>query len=236
MSLLVASPCFYAEHGSEPADLMMQSAHNHGLSPILIGVGQPLGNPHGADMQGYRALEFFTGREESHVLMVDCLDVLFFAGEREFMEGYAKLGGKGVVVSAEQSCWPPNPEALEGMPKNSPFGYNNVNIGCYIGERRAVCNMLKVMLDKIAFTITGGYGVQNPQAWLPLAMVRGLITDVVLDHNCELFQCMGGPGCSAYIRNRRIYNPDTNTEALLVHYNGQAGDRKFFKGVCKELL
>jgi len=213
--LIVLSPCFYPDASS--ADLMLRSASAHGLSVQLYGVGQPF-VPHGADAQVAKLADLMAKEKLANlVLVTDCRDVLFTANVIEIIAEFRSFG-KNLVMSAEQNCWPPDPEIVKFFYGESPHGYDYVNAGQYIGTWESVRFCLDHLLNQ--YRAKHYPGADNSQGWWMAAKMRGEL-DFVLDSGCRIFQTMSG-GASGHIivRNRRVVNRETHTFPCSVHFNG----------------
>lgn len=215
MSLLVVSPCFYPD--AAPAELMVKSARAHGLEVLLYGLGDQF-IPHGADAQVKELHHWMKDGEwkADYVLVTDCRDVVFQAGESEIMAKY-KAFDKEIVMSSETGCWPPDEEIVRHYWGIDPNGYNYVNAGLYIGKWEYVIGCLEWLLYKYR----GHHpGADNSQGWWMWAKMRGEL-DFALDSECQIFQSMSG-GADAQISVTALgaQNVRTGTFPCALHYNG----------------
>jgi hypothetical protein len=215
-NLIVLSPCFYED--AEPAKLMVNSATINHLTVQLYGIGQQF-IPHGADAQ-IKELAFLMSAEKvaDYVLVTDCRDVLFQAGETEIMDKFNSYK-QALVMSAERGCWPPDPEIERLYGGRDPNGYDYVNAGQYIGEWYYVRACLRHLLNEYR----GKDGADNSQGWWPHARLRGEL-DFALDSRCEIFQTMsGGASGHVFTIDKRVMNECTHTFPCSIHFNGNPG-------------
>lgn len=217
--LIVISPCFYPN--SFPADLMVKSAVAHELRVEIYGVNEPF-IPHGADAQVVKLYELMKhrGKLAEHVLVTDCRDVLFQAGEAEILTKFESFKSL-LVMSSENGCWPPDPAITSYFHGKDPNGYNYVNAGQYIGTWDYVLFCLEVLLDKYQ----GKHpGADNSQGWWMWAKMRDEL-DFVLDSKCDIFQTMsGGSGDQVHVQGRRAFNMSTLSWPCSLHFNGNPGN------------
>jgi hypothetical protein len=206
--LIVLSPCFYQT--AEPAELMVQSARANGLNVELYGIQWPF-IPHGADAQVLRLYELMVQRTKlaDYVLITDCRDVLFLAGEKEILEKFTAFKSD-LVMSTERYCWPPEPEIVEYF---VPLGY--INAGQYIGTWEYTQLCLKHLLDKYRGIHPGA---DNSQAWWMWAKMRGEL-DFALDADSHIFQSLSG-GDPIDVMGQRVKNIKTGILPCSLHFNG----------------
>lgn len=211
---MILSPCFYET--ANYARLMVESAHANNLEVTLYGMGEPF-IPHGADAQVLRLCELMAKEQlAENVLVTDCRDVLFLAGESEILEKFDDYH-TNVVMSTETGCWPPDPEVHEYFYGKSPHGYDFVNAGQYIGTWHYVMYCLEYLLNRYR----GSEGtLDNSQGWWPKAMMRGEL-QVTLDSKCSIFQTMSG-GVDGHVIpiGNRVVNTVTGEKPCSVHFNG----------------
>lgn len=219
--LLILSPCFYPT--AEPARLMLDSARRYNLNADVYGVGQPF-IPHGADAQVVKLWELMqAGKRAEFVLVTDCRDVLFLAGEADILQKYRAFDSD-LVMSCEQGCWPPDPEVVAHFHGRDPNGYDYVNAGQYIGHWEYVEFCLKYLIDNYR----GTPGADNSQGWWMRAGMWGEL-NYALDHKCMLFQSMTG-GADAHTdvidtgNWKRLFNRVTRSLPCSVHFNGNPGN------------
>jgi len=222
--MIVVSPCFYPTE--EPAAHLRNSCRRMGLDLLLYGVGQPF-HAHGADAQVAKLVPVLEGLDDEYVVVTDCRDTLFLAGEVELMDEFRHYR-TDLVMSAEKGCWPPEPEVVHGMPKTS-LGYNYINAGQYMGKRKYILTCLHHLLSQYR----KGGGLDNSQAWWPLALLRGEL-DFALDSKCRIFQTMSSGETYDLIPDRRILFHLTGACPCSVHFNGSQ-DRTAYIKLSEEL-
>ena len=161
----------------------------------------------------------------THILFLDGRDVILLAGPDEVMERYYQLDHPW-VYGAQDSIWP----------ISSPFGpedyppcdsrYRYLNGGMCLGERKHMERYYRQWTDDIS------EGVHSEQLWMATRFLENYPEAIKLDNDCELFQCVTGWWCK--ITPGRVYNEDTNTNPLAIHFTGgvdiTAPERKILWG------
>lgn len=238
MSLLIASPAYYPDQAGvdEWAGRMRATARRVGLEPLLYGQGRQI-DCHNTNAQSFDLIELLKTRSEDYVLVCDCVDVAFLAGEAEIMSKFLQFNA-GMVVSAEK-------DALCGMPKTGAKmseihagGYfTNLNIGLWIGEREYAVHCLSESMRLYRYNPEDPtYVPDSPQAWMALMMAWGGGPEFVLDKDCALFQSMGLKGPEDVVmENKRLRNVMMGTWPVAAHYHG---DKTYgaYRKVVEELL
>jgi hypothetical protein len=231
MSLILLSPA-----GNEDvAKRMKWSAEKHGLKVRLM-VG-PMGSPHGADIQAVWPIQLMKTLTEEYVMMVDAPDVLLLAGEDEILDKFHSFGNP-FVMSAENYCMTNHldiPTLLPAMCK--PTSHPYPNCGCWIGERQRAIDLLQQSIDLYRYTPAyPSYALDGPGAWFTYGRLYGTM-DYALDCDSVLFQSMGGPTTNHYaeVREGRIYNRETGTWPIAIHYNGSGNDRSEYYKMANTL-
>ena len=216
VKLLIVSPCFYIDHSC--AKLMLESARQNDLTVRLYGIGEAF-IPHGADAQVKRLYEFMAEKHADYILVTDCRDVLFAAGEIAILDKFSRFG-KPLVMSTEQGCWPSDPELVEHYFGKDANGYNYINAGQYIGTWGYVRECLKHLLDNYRGKVEGA---DNSQGWWMWSQMRGEL-DFALDSGCQIFQSMSG-GADEHIEviGKRAMNIWTGSYPCSLHFNGNPG-------------
>lgn len=217
--LVILSPAFYPTPA--PAELMLASARSFKLNAKLYGVGLPF-IPHGADAQVAKLYDIMAQRKQAElVLVTDCRDVLFLAGEHDIIRAWdACRDGGRLVMSAEQGCWPSDPEVVSWLHGRDPHGYDYPNAGQYIGEWDYVTECLAHLLKKYR----GSPGPDNSQGWWMQAWMRGEV-EMTLDRGCRLFQSMsGGADAHTEVIGKVLHNKVTGSRPCSVHFNGNPGN------------
>ena len=216
MSLCVLSPCWDSEQGA----LMVESAHRHGIHPELYDLGVVC-DGHGGNIQYYDLLPILERKTDKHVLVTDCADVLWLAGEDEIMEKFASFNC-GFVVSAEHDgCTglPKTAEKLDLMRIEAGGYFGQINVGLWIGEREYALHVLKesyrLYKDKPEDPT---YSYDSAWQWLSLMRAAGDGPRFELDMNCVLFQSMNHADTEFLFG--RVMNSVVCSWPCLLHYNG----------------
>lgn len=222
--LVILSPVFY--DNAAYSDLMVASARAHGLNVRLFGIGEPF-IPHGADAQVLRlALLMSEGKIADHVLVTDCRDVLFLAGEEEIMQKFYQFDSP-LVMSTEKHCWPPDPEIVAYF-----WGKGYINAGQYIGKWEHVEHCLKFLLDNYR----GQHpGADNSQGWWMWAKMRHQLK-FALDTRCQIFQSMDSQDHDIIAGAGRAKNVRHNTFPCSLHFNGNPGTPKPHEEMYRRLF
>lgn len=217
--LVILSPAFYPT--AAPAELMLASARQFKLSPKLYGVSLPF-IPHGADAQVAKLYDIMAQRKQADlVLVTDCRDVLFLAGEHDILREYESVrGDERLVMSAEQGCWPPDEDAVKFYHGANEHGYDYPNAGQFIGEWDYVAECLALLLKKYR----GSTGLDNSQGWWMQANMNEELS-FAIDSGCRLFQSMSGMADGhAEVIDNVLHNKVTGSRPCSVHFNGNPGN------------
>lgn len=239
--LLVASPAYYRtlEDQWEWSGRMQETARRVGLDVLVYGLGRQI-DCHNTNAQSWDLIELLEGRTEKYVLVCDCVDVAFLAGEEEIVEKFESFNS-GMVVSAEK-------DAISGMARTGGElgkyrGYfTNLNIGLWMGERKYAMHCLSESMRLYRHNPeTKECWPDSPQAWMGYMLawggrdpasvpedIRHLCCDGAavpkfeLDRDCVLFQSMnlGTNGGDVTVQGKRVVNWATGTRPVALHYNG----------------
>ncbi len=169
------------------------------IDPVWLGFASKLRWAHkcARDLTQYTHLAFFDAR-----------DVVVLAGPEQTLERFLTFGHPW-VCGAEPFPWPANAYDLNTYPVCNT-AYRFLNSGVYIAER-----------EHLLACFEGWPEIQgDDQEWLTNRFLEG--DDILLDHNCELFQNMCGSESLVEISYQRAYNRATGTCPLVIHYNGGA--------------
>jgi len=157
-----------------------------------------------ADLAGY-----------THLMFIDCADVVVLAGPDEIMERYFEFGHPW-IYNSEPFIWTPDSFQPEDYPTPN-VTYRYLNAGASIGEIGHMHKWLDTW-GRPSFTHIGD------QNWLAARFIESYPNAIKLDTNCELFQCMCGslvePNPHCIMRPGRVYNTVTGTWPLIIHFNG----------------
>ncbi len=238
MSLVVVSPAYYHTQADQDewSGRMQATARRVGLNIVVFGLGKQI-DCHNTNAQSFDLIEVLKERTETHVLVCDCVDVAFLAGEEEIMKKFESFNS-GMVVSSEK-------DALCGMPKtgarmaeiHAGGYYTNLNIGLWMGEREYATHCLAESMRLYRYNPEDPtYVPDSPQAWMALMMAWGGGPDFTLDKNCVLFQSMGVWGPNQVVdEGDRVHNVVTDTWPVAVHYHGDKSYIAYSKKI-KDLL
>lgn len=221
MNLAVIAPAYYPTE--EPTRLLRESCATHHLPLHLFGCGQPWRGDMHAHFEG--ALQAIRNLPSIYdlVMFTDSEDAFVMGGAEEIEYKY-KAYTCGVLMSAEQGLYPwglgevwANSE--EARPRTTTR-WKFPNGGGWIGRREE----LQALLINAAETIPAN---EAQELWVK-SYCRG---DFKLDDRCAIFQTMSGDtGSNVDWEGHRLYNTNTKTQPVTVHFNGKLGGiRDFYK-------
>ncbi len=151
----------------------------------------------------------------THLMFLDCADVIFLAGPDEVMERYFKFNHPW-VYNAEPFIWSPGSFQPEDYPTPDVL-YRYLNAGASIGE----IGHMRHWLNKWG---RPSYIPRGDQDWLAARFIESYPEAIKLDTNCELFQCCCGsraaPDPFITVSPGKVYNRITDTHPLVIHTNG----------------
>jgi hypothetical protein len=158
----------------------------------------------------------------THLMLIDARDVVLLAGPDEVLSCFLEFDHPW-VCAAEPNIWPTGMYEPEDYPLcDTPYRY--LNSGAYIAEREHLLACFErwpaagVSPDVRVLVAKGEDGPWLTEQYL---MEPG---SILLDHNCELFQCACGSriGPSPIIQAGPgvVYNRVTKSFALVIHANG----------------
>ncbi len=151
----------------------------------------------------------------THLMFLDCADVILLAGPDEVMERYFKFNHPW-VYNAEPFIWSPGSFQPEDYPTPNVL-YRYLNSGASIGE----IGHMRHWLNKWGRPTSIPAGDQD---WMVARFIESYPEAIKLDTNCELFQCMCGsmafavPHCA--VTQGQVYNRITGTSPKVIHFNG----------------
>lgn len=162
----------------------------------------------------------------THLMFIDCADVVLLAGPDEIMERYFAFGHPW-VYAAEPFIWSPGSFQPEDYP-TPDVKYRYLNAGASIGEIEHMRHWLNAWGRP-------NYIPGGDQDWMAARFIEGYPDAIKLDTNCELFQCACGsqvePNPHMAVGIGAVHNMVTNTDPLIIHFNGGANicdsDRRF---------
>lgn len=149
-----------------------------------------------------------------YVMFLDASDVIALAGPDKVMERYLELDHPWIYAT-ERSVWPPSSFKPDDYPaSDSPYRF--VNSGGYIGEREYIVNRYRKWTDNW----TASYdGYRSEQLWVAERFLENPGA-IKLDTQCKIFLSVGGARGCKHTPDGRMYNPETGTYPLLIHFNG----------------
>lgn len=217
--------------------LALGSAFEHGVNPLVLGLGQKIGWAYnmGSVYGVYREYVYNKTDENDIILIFDAYDVMFLTGKEELLNIYLSFEartGREIIYNADEFC--SSPRKAEYPKCHTPWKY--LNSGIYMGRARAMRRLFGAPTSSVVLDKNG-----KPKH------LQNIHTDFFLDHqdlvaidsNCELTQVVfdlpevftrslqdgsymyDGP---KYFRlfGKRIVNTLTNTTPPLIHFPGVA--------------
>jgi hypothetical protein len=138
------------------------------------------------------------------------------------------------VIGTEMSSHVRGEDIETGMTrlwKESGHRYGALNIGYWIGYREYAIELLQKSIDLYRGTPNQ---LDNPQAWLPMGLVRGTL-EFTLDRNAVLFQPAEDMP-NLQIVNGRLHNIATDTWPSMIHFNGSGGRLDSYDKFYREII
>ena len=151
----------------------------------------------------------------THVMLIDGADVVVLAPPDVVMERWFKLGHPW-VYNAEPHIWSPNSFTPEQYPTPECY-YRYLNAGACIGERKHILKWYSEWTNGFTEDPKCKRGDQD---WLAERLIKHYPDAIQLDHGCKLFQAMCGSDWLVDIVPGHMYNRETETDPLIIHYNG----------------
>lgn len=159
-----------------------------------------------------RLRQFLEEHTENRLMMVcDTFDLIPWAAtSRSYQEKYEELADGKVLFAAEPFCWPDQKMMAEYQFRNGDVGrYAYLNSGSFIGYRDDIYRLIQDPIDDSA----------DDQLYFARKYLSG--TDIILDHQCQLFQTLNGSTDSVSITTEyTLHNDVTGTNPMILHGNG----------------
>jgi hypothetical protein len=161
----------------------------------------------------------------THVMLIDAADVVVLAPPDQVMEQWLKFEHPW-VYNAEPHIWSPGSFTPEEYP-TPECTYRYLNSGASIGERAHILNWYEQWTEGFTKDPDCKKGDQD---WVAERFIKYYPIAIKIDINCELFQCMCGSDWLTQIKPGAVYNTETETYPLIIHFNGgtdiTASDRR----------
>ena len=145
------------------------------------------------------------------ILFTDGYDVIINSHANDILKIWREKFNEKIVFASEMSCWP-NPDLADDYPE-STTDYRFLNSGAFIGK---VIDLYELIRETIHYS-------DDDQLYYTDRFLRKS-HDVVLDTNCEIFQCLNGALQADHIHVDKtrgcIYNRHTDTYPKVIHANG----------------
>lgn len=154
----------------------------------------------------------------THLMFIDCADVVLLAGPDEIMERWFEFNHPW-VYNAEQFIWTPESHKPEDYP-TPDVKYRYLNSGASIGEIGHMRHWLNTWGRPVRLTGPG----EGDQDWVVNRYLESYPDAIMLDTNCDLFQTMCGslvePNPHCVMTPGQVHNIVTDTYPLIIHFNG----------------
>lgn len=152
--------------------------------------------------------------DATHLMFIDARDVVVLDSPDEVMKRYFAFNHPW-VYNAEPFIWSQESFQPEDYPTPG-CRYRYLNAGASIGE-------IEHMRKWMSLWTNGGelpMEIVTDQDWMAHRFVESWPYAIMLDHNCDLFQCMCGSDVCTEVSPGRIHNTLTGTSPIIIHYNG----------------
>ena len=217
------------------------SCKTYGLNYKIMGLGTKWGggdmaNGPGGGQKINLLLEALSTLDDNQlVLVTDSYDVIMSANATQIIEKYKKFD-KPVIFASESSCWPDRHKA-NLFPKISNRKNLYLNSGGFIGDvkniRKIISSVPSNSDDQRWYTdiFLGTNNTNNSSNGItgPAEISQTILnTNIALDYNCEIFQCLNDAETELEINFSKslIYNKITNTHPCQIHGNGPPSRKK----------
>jgi len=213
-----------------------ESCHRNNIPYKIIGLGQEWsGGPaeNGVLLQPGGAQKINLLKEElksypnlgNHIILfTDSYDVIFLDGPKEIVRRFREMNSP-IVFSAEQTCWP-DESLMEKYPLTlSPYRF--LNSGGFIGYG----DHINTLINKVE--VSNDY---DDQLYYTERYFESLEDEknIVLDHQQEIFQTLGGAVNDVKIVDGKIHNSMVGGNPIIIHGNGGSSVKEFLHEIFKE--
>lgn len=127
---------------------------------------------------------------EEVIFFTDGYDVVFVAAEKEILEKYHRLSPNGkILMSADRIC-APNSKMANHFSRTK-YGYNFINSGGFLGKACDILDIINVLFKNVENDNSlenKEYFWSDQYLWTKSFTANNL--QIVLDHNCEIFQTL----------------------------------------------
>ncbi|AQN68069.1 hypothetical protein [Saudi moumouvirus] len=152
--------------------------------------------------------------ENKLLIVCDTFDLFPVSGVEEIYEKYKKLcnGNKSIIFSSEVYCWPD--KNLANFYPLTESKYKYLNSGSFMGYRDDLHKLVSNILDN-----------DDDQLYYTKKFLQG--ENIILDHNCQLFQAINGCKSDLIVHKNRIFNKYTKSYPIFIHGNGPSQTKTF---------
>ena len=230
----------------------IKSCKTYGLQYKIMGLntqwnGGNMSNGPGGGQKINLLLETLNDLNDNQIVLVtDSYDVIMSANSKEIIKKYKKFNNN-IVFATESCCWPDKHKSnLFPKIKNRKNLY--LNSGGFIGDVKSIKQLIDSVpnhSDDQRFYIdiflglkhkksNNLNGISGPGAHLK----SNLNSNIVLDYNCEIFQCLNDAETDLFIdfSKSRIFNKITKTYPCQIHGNGAQSRKNFLNSYENYLI
>lgn len=164
--------------------------------------------------------EYILSSDIDAFIFCDAYDCFAIGSMNECLETIQKKYGLDkMVASSERGCWPEGSYEKYYDPILE-HGYNYLNSGLYYCPRQVFIDLME---EKMPLYST------DDQLYFTDHYLFNENSNIVLDQNCEVFQCYSfiGEG-DYYYSDRLLHNLKTKTMPIIIHGNGKEPLEKIY--------
>jgi hypothetical protein len=158
--------------------------------------------------------------DDDVILFTDSYDVVFNDTPEELLKRWEKKG-KGLLFTAEKTCWPDT--NLEGDYPDSPYDYKYLNSGGFVGT----VGDLKVLTETMC------KDSDDDQLYYTLKFLNN--EGIKLDYTIDIFQTLNSSFDDVQVIEGKVFNKVTKTNPIVIHANGGVGPRTYLNGLYNNM-
>jgi hypothetical protein len=220
--ITVITPCLYPS--KTPLWMFLASCRRFGVVPSYYAEGETYSG--WVDIMLTKLMEAARACPTSHMLYTDSRDAFFLAGMDEVVDKYNWMGCPTLMLSADSMGFPGYEQWYDKVPWDLTKAFPYFQVGGKIGEAKVIAEAIKWMFSRARHGDWGNMPGDNPPWWCNFMAERP--GELVIDHNCEIFQCATNVMDHLLISKGRMLNSLTGSRPCILHFNGGYTDQ--FKG------
>ncbi len=239
-TVIVSTACYPDEKtAADVGRWLLASARQHGIDPILFGIGQTWGDFFLSKVLRLRQWIQALDERWQHVIFLDFRDTAVLAPMAEICEGFNEFRAP-VVIGAERWLWP-NRDVTTWKARfpEQPHGRRFLNSGQWMGSKESLNCVLSSMIrawqgiakrtpDYDGWPLT----LRDDQFLWQVIYLDGF--PLALDTECRLLGETESDVSRAEITKGRIQCQDTGTWPCTFHWPGPQQERQ--ERDCRELF